>query len=402
MIFSWQIPWEVEESGTDGCNLWCLPEIELLVRCASPRQDDAESIRSLASKNLNWDRLLRLAGAHSLVPLLYWRLKGGGGDPTRIPPALETAFQKNALHSLRLTGELLQLQEAFRHEGIPLLPFKGPTLAMVAYSNLALRQFVDLDLLVPRPRALQARELLLAKGYSPYLQLSPKRDKAYLRAYYELMLSSPDGQTLVELHWAITPHYFAVPLETSPFWDRAEDVGIGGQRVPTLGAEDLLLVLCIHGAKHCWASLGLIADVAWLISRRPNLQWEIVLERARAIGSLRMVLLGLKLASGILKAPLPQWLIQITESDQVVRSLTHRVCSHLFSPPDRAGKILRSGIFHMRVRESWLDRLRYLHRLTFTPGVEDWQFAHLPSSLAFLYPVLRFPRLLHKYWMRVP
>ena len=64
--------------------------------------------------------------------------------------------------------------------------------------------------------------------------------------------------------------------------------------------------------------------------------------------------------------------------------------------------ILGAGAFHMRARERWHDRVRYFVRLTTRVGVEDWQMADLPSWLAFLYPMLRFPRLLRKYGMRIP
>ena len=66
------------------------------------------------------------------------------------------------------------------------------------------------------------------------------------------------------------------------------------------------------------------------------------------------------------------------------------------------GAIARAGSFHMRARERWSDKARYFVRLAITPGVEDWQFAELPGGLDFLYPALRVPRLLRKYWMRVP
>jgi Uncharacterised nucleotidyltransferase len=357
-------------------------------------------MRSLADENLNWELLLRLAAAHAITPLLYWRLKAVG--PHRIPASMEASFHENVRNSLRLTGELLQLKQLFQREGVPILPFKGPTLAIAAYGNLALRQFVDLDLLVPKLDAVHARNLLLERGYLTSLQLRPRREKAYLRVYDEFVLSSEDGRSLVELHWAIAPRYFSIPLETSHFWDRADFVCLAGTEVPSLCTEDLLLVLCIHGAKHCWSYLSMVADVAWLIASRPDVQWGALLQRAREIGSLRMVLLGLKLAGSILDTPLPPSLIQRIEPDQAVGILAAQVTARLFSPRDRLGKILRAGRFHMRARERWQDRARYLYRLTTTPGVEDWQLADLPSSLDFLYPVLRFPRLMRKYWMRLP
>ena len=69
---------------------------------------------------------------------------------------------------------------------------------------------------------------------------------------------------------------------------------------------------------------------------------------------------------------------------------------------DTASGILRDGRFHMRARERWRDRACYFARLTTRVGVEDRQTADLPSALAFLYPMLRVPRLLRKYGMRIP
>ena len=284
-----------------------LPETKLLIRCASPAENQLEDIYSLADGKLNWERLLCLAATHAVTPLLYWRLKAV--CPHEIPIYLEAHFQQNVRNNLRLTGELLKLQQLFKREKIPLLPFKGPTLSIAAYGNLALRQFVDLDLLVPKMHALGARELLLATGYVTNLQLSRKREEVYLRVYDEFTMSSEDGYALVEIHWSILPYKYSLPLETSPFWDRAESICLGHREVPSLCTEDLLLVLCVHGAKHCWSHLGMIADVAWLIAKRPDVQWDTLLRRARTIGSLRMVLLGLHLAASILDAPIPQSLL---------------------------------------------------------------------------------------------
>jgi len=69
---------------------------------------------------------------------------------------------------------------------------------------------------------------------------------------------------------------------------------------------------------------------------------------------------------------------------------------------EKANGILGDGRFHMRARERWRDRASYFARLTTRVGVEDWQIADLPSVLAFLYPMLRVPRLMRKYGMRIP
>src|SRR6266403_5674002 len=183
-------------------------EAQLLVLCASPATNQEEKICAVADENLDWEFLLRLARGHAVTQLLFWRLNPASLHP--LPAALEAAFQENVRHNLWLTRELLQLHQLFRCEEIRLLPFKGPTLALAAYGNLALRQFVDLDLLVPKSDALRARDLLLANGYRSNLHLSPRREQDYLDVYDEFVLSSEDGRCLVELHWATLPRKFCV------------------------------------------------------------------------------------------------------------------------------------------------------------------------------------------------
>lgn len=374
------------------------PETELLLCCAAPASGPrAERMRALSGQTLDWPYLLNTAAAHALTPLLYWGLKAV--RPETIPASLAESFQENTRNCVQRTADLFQLMDLFAAEGIDTLPFKGPTLAMAAYGNLVLRQFVDLDLLVHKKDALRARAVLLGKGYSTGLELNSKWEEAYLRNYDEFGLLGPCGSPLVELHWAVTPRFFSVPLDTAQFWDRATSVNLGNRAVPAPGVEDLLLVLCLHGAKHCWPRLSMVSDIAWLMAAS-KIRWDDVLERARRLGSLRMLLLGVELAASLLAVSLPEPILRGVAADRSVQTLAAQVTADLLQSRVPERSILGAGAFHMRARERWQDRVRYGVRLTTRVGVEDWQVADLPSSLAFLYPMLRFPRLLRKYGMR--
>ena len=104
---------------------------------------------------------------------------------------------------------------------------------------------------------------------------------------------------------------------------------------------------------------------------------------------------------GLLAIPLPQAVVQSAPADRAVQTLAAQIA---MSPRAEGptGSLLRNilgaGSFHLRARENWQDRIRYFFRLATTVSIEDWEFVDLPSSLAFLYPMLRFPRLLQKYW----
>jgi hypothetical protein len=375
--------------------------VELALLCAAPSGSvrHADRIRALSGQPLDWEFLLRFAAEHSVSPLLYWGLKAN--RPDSIPAALARAFQDNTGNSMALTGELLRLLELFAGKGVSVLPYKGPTLAMSAYGNLALRQFGDLDFLVRKEDALRAQEALLASGFQSGLRLSSRRRKAYLRAYDEFALTGPNGRFLVELHWAVTRRYFSVPLDIQPFWERAAAVPIGNRAVPAPCADDMLLVLCLHAAKHCWTHLSMVSDIAWLAEAR-DIGWERVLERARGLGAVRMVLLGAELGRRLLDMPLPDAVARRAAADRAVQALAGRVAERMTETPGYDYTILESVLFHMQARERWRDRLRYLARLTTATGLEDWETIDLPPALAFLYALLRFPRLAIKYCTRLP
>ena len=54
----------------------------------------------------------------------------------------------------------------------------------------------------------------------------------------------------------------------------------------------------------------------------------------------------------------------------------------------------------MRLRERRIDRLRFLTRLTFTPGPGEWQAVRLPRLLSPLYRVVRLVRLASRLFKR--
>ena len=210
------------------------PEIELLLLAVSPvrNQTRRARIRQLLDGQPNWNCIEALAESHRLLPLLYWELNSVG--PDIVPLSITEEFQRNTRNCLFLTGELLRVLDLFDREGLAAIPFKGPTLAISAYNNLALRRFSDLDILIRTEDIWRARDLLLANGYHTRLKLTPGRENAYTRSYDELVMYGADEFPLVELHWAFLPPHFSVGLELPAFWERAVKVQLGNRAVPSL------------------------------------------------------------------------------------------------------------------------------------------------------------------------
>src|SRR5438876_1110475 len=127
-------------------------ERELLLCSARVSMDalSAERFRTLCRQDLDWDYILRLTEAHGMIPLVYRYMRALAAEaaPKAVIDQLRQRYHANALRNLSLAGEMIQLLELFQTHGITAIPFKGPTLAALAYGDLALRQFNDLDFLV--------------------------------------------------------------------------------------------------------------------------------------------------------------------------------------------------------------------------------------------------------------
>jgi hypothetical protein len=371
-------------------------EAEILLCAARSRRPPAGADRlpGLLRSGPDWEALLRSARRLEVEPLLYRSLRAVplADAPAAVLERLQRAAYATAAHNLFLTTELLRLLRLFRARGLLAVPFKGPVLGASAYGSPALRTFVDLDVLVAGRDVPPARRILEQAGYRPRLTLTGFQWHAYLQSECSLDYVDRAGRATVELHWGLMPHYFGLPLRLDDLRGRLQTVPLGGAAVPSLGAEDLLLFLCLHGTKHRWASLKWVCDVAELLAAVGPLDWEGVTRRATALGGRRMLHLGLFLAASLLQAPLPPAVAQALRRDTTVAELAAEVGAALFGPP-----VARPGAgnrFYLRAMTSPWRRARYLLHLATIPTTEDWELLPLPPAASILYYPLHALRLL--------
>ncbi|MCI0528606.1 MAG: nucleotidyltransferase family protein [Nitrospira sp.] len=385
------------------------PEIELLLCCARTRINSKTTarIKTLLQEDLNWDYLLRIALQRSMMPLLYWNLNATyrGDVPKNTLAQLRAYFQANARHNLFLTRELLKLLKLFETHDIPAIPYKGPVLASSVYGNLSLRQFGDLDILVPQRNLLKAKDLLITQGYQPLTEWNNGLENSFQTSAYNLKFIRNDGViSLLELHWRVTPPYFSYPFELESFWERLEPISLAGTTVLGLALEDLLLILCIHGSKDNWRQLGWVCDVAELIYLRPELNWERVMVQANKLGCERMLYLGLFMASDLLGATLPKEVWSKMQADPMVKSLAQQMRERLFSEDTPSLSGIKKHVYYLRLREKWRDKLAYLlyqARSKVELNIKDRTLLPLPATLSFLYYPLRSIRLVKEYGLTV-
>jgi hypothetical protein len=347
---------------------WHAREYHLLRCAARVRLTPAESfdLTRLFQADFHWDFVLAAGRRHGILPLLHLHLRDVHAVPQAVRDQLQAHARANAARNLLLSGELLQLLRLFAADGVTALPFKGPTLAVQAYGNLALREFGDLDLLVPEAELPRAKALLQERGYRVQYPFSPRQEAAYVRTIRQLPMRREDG-CIVELHAALAPRSFCFPLDTAQLWRRRVAVALLGQSAPAPCPEDLLLILCMHGAKHLWNNLGWICDVAELLRACPGIDWPATRRRARELRARRLLDLALDLAREVLGAPAP-----VPAADGVVGGLRRRVVRELFAEEERSSDGLASAGFHWQVRERLGDGVQYCLSLLLEPTPGDW------------------------------
>lgn len=352
-------------------------------------------LRELAATSIDWEYLFLLARRHAVLPLLYVQLEQHASDLVRVETLqeLKRYYLENSARNTVLAAELCRLIDLFGADAIEAIAYKGPALALFAYDDLALRRFVDLDVIVKKSDVLKARDILLNDGYALSKSLSLTQQELLLRTQHNMQFSRDNHRLIVELHWEVAPQLFATSVNADDLWQNVVTIKINGTDVRALSADDLLLSLCIHGSRHLWERLSWICDVAELISRH-HFNWTTLLERAANADTERIFLLGLFLAEKLLDAPLPAEIKQRCESDARLRSLADNIVEHLLNGTTHVPATSREIFkFNFRVRKTLAARARYLVYML-RPTDRDFSGRAFPARLNFVYYLTRPIRLL--------
>ena len=369
-------------------------EWSALLECASASYDRQRLVGLLRSAD--WARLLVLAEAHGVAGHLTACLRSQDEDvvPPEIRQTLVDRRRAQIFFTLRLTAELFRILDRFTSEGIGALVVKGPVLAVQAYGDPAVRAYGDLDLLVRQRDIRRATELLSAAGFSPAVPLSAI-DAGKIPGQY--LFSKPDSKLIVELHNDLTLRYFPRRLPIEEFFARQIRVHLDAREAPALSVEDELVLICIHGAKHFWERLMWIADVAALVSRQTGIDWQRVADSAQAVEAERMLHAGLRLASDLLRARLPDKVLEVVKADAVSARLVERTLKWLPAAGSAPPGLLERAAYRLGMRGGLISGPAYLLRLSLSPTEEDWKDGAEEKRHRFLDALRRPFRLARKY-----
>jgi hypothetical protein len=375
------------------------PEFDLLLACCTTKADPDRSHRIglLLDRGPDWVECARLTEHHRIGPLVYRSLSAfSHAVPGLVLEQWRRDYEHNAQKSIRLTHELIRILDCLESHGIPAIPYKGPVLAKTVYGDIAWRRFSDLDILIRATDVLAAKAAVHELGYTPTLHLNDVEQAAHLASGNEWSFDGPLGSDLLEIQWRVLPRFYAVEFSIDNFFQRASRVDLGGRSVCTLAPEDLLLVLCVHTAKHVWSRLSWLCDIGETMRSQP-IDYISACQTAEELGIEKIVAVNFLLQNQLLGVDFPESCRAKMESDPEIECLAQEARQVLTGSSGYDVTSVDYFRLMVRLRERFQDKFRFLVRLIFTPSVGEWSTVRLPACLFPLYRGIRVFRLMARF-----
>jgi hypothetical protein len=175
-------------------------------------------------------------------------------------------------------------------------------------------------------------------------------------------------------------------------FERSRMASFCEMRIRALGPEDMLVVLALHAAKHSWERIIWLCDITRLIDGEPELDWDLVMDRAHNLRIERLLLLTLHLAAEHLGARVPLRICDSYQNDAKLAALARMVIRNWQSGTEQPQT--QRWRVTLAMRERARDKLGCALRYFTTPNVADAKFVALPTALAGFYPAVRGLRLM--------
>ena len=364
------------------------PELKLLLACARAQvnPEHIASIRKLLTDEVNWTLFAQKAIAHGLAGLAGHTLDRVVPElvPNDILSAFRTLIDQTRSNNIVLLEELASLTKKLQESGVKTIAFKGPVLAKQAFGDLGLREFRDLDILICGNELTRTVEVLRASGYPRRGDLTRSQFDMIHRLQGQEILFKND--IALEPHTRLTSMKMAIDIDYDGLFDRARSESIFGHSMLTFAPEDTLLVLAIHGGKELWWDIKWASDIADFIASNPQIDWTLVVSRARRQGCYKMLLVACALAHCYLGTEIPEFIARKIQDDSGVEQVIDRIVAR-WELADPGGPPSNKTVSRdrMNLHDGFVRKVGYIVRTLLLPGPQHVPLVGLPSLLIWAY-----------------
>ncbi len=375
-----------------------------LISCCYEKlsEDDIDFIHTYLSKTTDYQSLISIALKHGILPMVYKTIKYLPRSTSKhtqyflseLKPVYMQIVQKNIM----MSAELLKIMHILEKNHIKALAFKGPVLSQMAYGDITLRQYGDLDILVNPKDLFNAGILFQNNNYTLQGSIDFLNDPLWIEAAKDMILVHEQKNIIIEMHWKLFHSTFAKDSHEVNFWDDIQKIYINEIEVPSLNSNLLLSYLCIHGSRHLWERIEWIVDIDRLIKKN-QISWDEVLKYTDLFHSRTMLLLGLSLSHILFGTILPEYLLQMINTKKINR-LTHTTLELLVSPLPKEPSttdIIRRKSIHAAMQDGLHNKIIYWKNVFFQKNYTSILEENKPNSHCSLLDLARPYQLIRKF-----
>ena len=262
--------------------------------------------------------------------------------------------------------ELDSIANTFKANNIELIALKNSGIARGIYPFLASCPMGDLDVLVEKGKFVEAHNLLLTRGFEFKFRSKLEANElksAFCNGGSEYRKSLASGKILwLELQWRPISGRWIQPDQEPNGKDLIDrSISIPGTTVRLLCAEDNLLQVCLHTAKHTYVrspGFRLHTDVDRIV-RETKIDWASFLAEVSRLRVRTATYFSLLLSKELLKTPIPDKILKDLEPASWKRRLLTRwlIQTGLFFPEEKKwsnlGYILFVSLLYDDFKDFW-------------------------------------------------
>lgn len=341
----------------------------------------------LRRKEINWNRLEKLATFHAIRPVLSDAFQCVGFENS-LSQELNNRTLTQSIFNLATNQELERLLRLLIEKGVQVLPYKGVLFIAELYKNKQLRETHDLDLLVHPKDAKEALEILLEDGYVFDIKNSGQHTQQQIinsvldnQGFMEVGLDKKTKLNLnihIDFHCKINEVVHDFKVNFIDFFLNSHE--ISGKLVPS--QKTLFIMLLVHhGGRECWTKLKHFCDLIELL-KTTSLTMEELYKISKEIGMKRFFEVGMEVFHN-------EFLdINSSKSDnKIIKQdiIKYWEIGKLWTRLDLRIKLTRIYFNLLDNKKSFLNYIYKNYKYFSTPNIfEDQRLITFPNNFPFL------------------
>lgn len=334
---------------------------------------------------------------HGVLPLVYHTLKNYQKNiPKDVFQNIKSINMDIVKQNMLMTAELIKITKLLEEHGIESIPFKGPTLSHIAYGDITLRQYVDLDILIDKKNIKNVYDILIDNDFQVKFDKKFLNNEIFIDTNSDIQFFNKKNNILIEVHWKLFRNQFSKKVNLKEIIYNTKNIFINNIKIEIFSNEVLLVYLCMHGSKHFWERIEWILDIDKLVRVSPDLNWNKIIELSELFESSIMVNLGLYLSHKYFGTKIPANFCtkkRIVYCQMLEKKVLDIMNNNIQTEFERN---FTSFKFHYYLNDNVIHRLKFLYR-TFLPLKDTDISFNLPKYLKIGYFILKPFRLLIKY-----